>query len=121
MRHGESKSVKTTNGEHMLIEGLAPVDFFGREKRIRSDVYIPLDLDDLILGVHWMENQRRMIWDFEAQRMQFVDDLWIVLQQETETGSMNLRRKRRCPTSETRDNCIVSYRIYSPQTNTYHT
>jgi len=88
MRHGESKSVKTTNGEHMLIEGLAPVDFFGREKRIRSDVYIPLDLDDLILGVHWMENQRRLVWDFEAQRMQFVDDVCIVLHQETETGCL---------------------------------
>ena len=64
--HAELKSVKTANGEHMLIEGLVTEDFSVGKKRIRSDIYISLDLDDLIFGFDWMRKHGRMLWDFEA-------------------------------------------------------
>jgi len=40
IRPAELKSVKTANGEHMLIEGLVTEDFSVGKKHIRSDIYI---------------------------------------------------------------------------------
>jgi len=38
----------------------------------------------------WMKKQGRMFWDFEAQRIQFGNCVWIALRQETETGCHRL-------------------------------
>jgi len=46
IRPAQLKSVKTANGEHMFIEGLATKDFSVEKKRI---------LDDLMLGLDWMK------------------------------------------------------------------
>jgi len=86
IRPTELKSVKTANGERMVIEGAVTESFSVGKKRIRSDVYISPDLTDMILGVDWLKKQGRMVWDFNTQQVQFGDGAWITLRQETETG-----------------------------------
>jgi len=94
IRPAELKSVKTANREHMLIEGLVTEDFSVGKKRIRSNIYISAELDDLIFGLDWTWKHDRMLWDFEAQRIRFGDGGWIALRQGTETGSRRIYAER---------------------------
>ena len=101
IRPAQLKSVKTANGEHMFIEGLATKDFSVEKKRI---------LDDLMLGLDWMKKYYRISWDFEAQRIRFGDGGWIALRQETETGCSRLYAERDI-VSQPKQETIVPVRV----------
>ena len=49
--------------------------------------YTTPDLDELILGSHWMAKQGRLTWDYANEQVRFGNDNeWIALQRELPVG-----------------------------------
>ena len=88
----ELKSVKADNGENMMIEGVVNEIFAVGKRNVRVDVYITSDLNDLILD--WLGKQRRLVWDFDTQRIRIGDGEWLTLQHEKETSCRRLYVER---------------------------
>jgi len=53
----ELQSVKTANGEHMLIEGVANIALKVGKRNVRHKIHITPDLSELTIGSDWMAKQ----------------------------------------------------------------
>jgi len=83
----ELQSVKTANGEQMLIEGVANVALMVGKRNVRHEIHITPDLSELIIGSDWMAKQGRLVWDYTNNQVRFGDtNEWIALHREIDTG-----------------------------------
>jgi len=73
-------SVKTANGEDMLIDGISYVPFKVGTQTIESAVLISPDMTGLILGIDWMD-QQDCIFNCLKRKLQ-VRGKWIPLKRE---------------------------------------
>ena len=56
-------SVKTANGEHMIVYGVAKVILSVGGQNIESEILITPDLNGLIVGIDWLAKQGEFVWD----------------------------------------------------------
>jgi len=83
----ELQSVKTANGEPMLIEGVANVALTVGKRNVRHEIHVTPDLDELILGSDWMAKQGRLTWDYANHKVRFGDsNEWIALHREIDVS-----------------------------------
>ena len=74
IRAAELQSVKTANGEHMLIEGIATVNLTVGKRNVRHEIHVTPDLTELIIGNDWMAKQGRLTWDYANHQVRFGDN-----------------------------------------------
>ena len=69
----ELQSVKTANGEPMLIEGVSNVALTVGKRHVRHEIHVTPNLDELVLGSDWMAKQGRLTWDYANHKVRFGD------------------------------------------------
>jgi len=84
-------SVKTANGEHMIVYGVAKVTLSVGGRNIESEILITPDLNGLIVGIDWLAKQSEFVWDFRNQQIKFADGKWMNLHEEDQDEA-NIRR-----------------------------
>ena len=80
-------SSSLANGEHMLIEGVATVNFRVGKRNVRHEIDVTADLNEFIIGSDWMAKQGRLVWDYANNEVCFGDsNEWIALRHESDTS-----------------------------------
>jgi len=86
VRPCELTSVTVANGEPMMIAGIVKQYLSVGSNSKMFEMYISPDITGFIIGIDWLKQQGKFVWDFRQQRIQFDNDEWIELQKETEQG-----------------------------------
>ena len=86
VRPCELTSVTVANGEPIMIAGIVKQYLSVGSNSKMFEMYISPDITGFIIGIDWLKQQGKFVWDFRQQRIQFDNDEWIELQKETEQG-----------------------------------
>ena len=75
-------SVRTSNGELILLTGVVKEDLTVGGRSITTEVLVSPDLSGMIIGLDWLRSQGEFVWDFVNDRIKFPDEKWIGLNEE---------------------------------------
>ena len=75
-------SVRTANGELVLLTGVIKEDLTVGGRSVASEIFVSPDLTGMIIGLDWLRSQGEFVWDFVNYRIKFPDGRWIGLHEE---------------------------------------
>ena len=75
-------SVRTANGELVLLTGAIKEDLTVGGRSVTPDIFVSPDLTGMIIGLDWLRSHGEFVWDFVNDPIKFPDGKWIGLDEE---------------------------------------